>query len=102
MKSNGDTHPTWVSWAGPVALLVATGTAAAWLWQTQGLHVPFQPAVSLLALMATLGVVWLFRVRAAHRLFAALDAYAEQELAREAQQPANPANAERRLVRRSA
>jgi|SRR5579884_1829841 len=102
MKSNGDTRPTWISWAGPIAFLLASGVAGIGLYQTQSAYVPFRPAVGLLALTAALSVVWLSRVRAAYRLFAALDAYAEQELARNAEEPASPANAERRLIRRSA
>jgi hypothetical protein len=98
MKGSVDTRPTWVSWAGPVAVLAAAAVAAAWLWQTHGAYVSFRPAVGLVMLMATLGVFWLSRVRAAYRFFAALDTYADQELARTAISDEDEGG----LVRRSA
>ena len=90
MKSNEAAQPKWTSWAGPVALLAATGAAGLWLWYTHGAYVPLGAAVGLLALTAALGVVWLYRVRAARRLFAALDAYAEKESARAERRPHTP------------
>jgi hypothetical protein len=82
MKRNEGTRSKSASWAGPVGLLAVAGAAGLWLWQAHGANVPLGPAVGLLALTVVLGVVWLYRVRAARRLFAALDAYAERELAR--------------------
>ena len=82
MKSNEGTHPKSASWAGPVGLLAAAGAATTWLWQTHGGYGPLGLVVGLLALGAALGVVWLYRIRAARRLYAAWDAYAEKELAR--------------------
>ena len=87
MKSNESAHPKWAYWAGPVTLLTAAGAAGLWLWQTQGASLPLGLAVGVLALLATLAGVWLSRVRAARRLSAALNAYAEQELARAAHRP---------------
>jgi hypothetical protein len=81
MKNNESANPKWVSWAGPLALLLAAiGAAGLWLWQTHGAEILW-PALSLLTL-AVLGAVWLYRDRAARRFFAVLDAYAEQGLAR--------------------
>jgi hypothetical protein len=82
MKSNEGARPKWASWTGPVALLAATGVAGLWMWPTRGTDGAQWPALSLLAVAATLSVVWLFRVRAARRLSAALDSYARRELAR--------------------
>jgi hypothetical protein len=70
------------SWAGPVALLAA-GAAALWFWQALGTSVP----LGLLALTVAVGGIWLYRQRAARRLVAALDTYAEQELARAERRP---------------
>jgi hypothetical protein len=86
MRRNEGSHPKPASWAGPVVLLAAAGAAGLWLWQTHGADVPRWPAAGLLAL-AALGVVWLYRIRAARRLFAALDAYAEKEVARAERRP---------------
>jgi hypothetical protein len=82
MKSNEVAYPKWASWAGPVALLAAAGTAGLGLWLTHGAFVPLGLAVGLLVLTAALSVVWLYRVRTARHLFAVWDAYAEKELAR--------------------
>src|SRR5262249_11404134 len=87
MKSNKGTRPGLAAWIGPVALLAASGAAGLWLWLTQAEYVPLGPAVVLLALAAVFGVVWLYRVRAESRFFAALDAYAEKELARAERRP---------------
>jgi hypothetical protein len=61
------------------------------LWQALGGHATLWPAVGLLALAAALGASWLYRVRAARRFAAALDAYAERELARAERRPHAPA-----------
>jgi hypothetical protein len=90
MKSNEVAYPKWASWAGPVALLAAAGAAGLWLWWTPSAWVPLGPAVGLLVLTAALGVIWLYRVRAARNLFAVWDAYAEKELARAERRPATP------------
>ena len=97
MKSNEDNHRKGSSWLGPVALLAAAGAAGLWLWQTQGAYVPTGPAVALLALTAALGLAWLYRVRAARRLFAALDAYAEREGARAKPQRRRPLGTGKRV-----
>ena len=82
MQRGADALPKGTSWAGPVVLLAAAGTAGLGLWATHRAGVPFWSPIGLLALTAVVGVVWLTRVRAARRLFMAVDAYAEQELAR--------------------
>jgi hypothetical protein len=65
----------------PAVLLVAGVAAGLWLALGQcGAQVV--PAVVVLAVSALLGVVWLVRYRATRRLHAALDAYAEMDLAR--------------------
>jgi hypothetical protein len=87
MKRNEGTHPKSASWAGPVGLLTAAGAAGLWFAQTHGADVPLWSALGLLALTAALGVVWLSRVRAGHRHFAALDAYAAKEAARAERRP---------------
>jgi hypothetical protein len=87
MKRDEGGRPKPASRAWPVGLLAAAGAAGLWLWQTPGTDVPVWPAVGLLAPTAALGVVWLSRIRAARRLFAALDAYAEKEVARAERQP---------------
>jgi len=66
------------------AMLLLQGAAAGaiglWLWQTVGLPAMLWPALLLMALAVTLGLVWRSRASAA-RPFAAWDAYAERELA---------------------
>jgi hypothetical protein len=81
MKSNEIAYPKWTSWTVSVALAIA-GAAGVGLWMTQGASLPLRSVGSLVALTAALSMVWLYRVRAARRLSAALDAYAERELDR--------------------
>jgi hypothetical protein len=81
MNSIEGAHPKWGLWVGPVALLVAAGVAGLWLWLTQAAYVPLWPALGLVAMTAALAVAWLSRVRGANRRFAALNAYAERQLA---------------------
>jgi hypothetical protein len=83
MKSNEIAYPKRAFWTGLVMLPVA----GLWLWQTQGGYMALGLVVGLLALSAVFGGVWLYRSRAAHRHFAALDAYAEKELARAVRRP---------------
>ena len=100
MKSNEVVYPRWASWAGPAALLAAAGAAGLGLWLTHGAYVPLGPAVGLLMLTAVLGVVWLYRVRAARHHFAVWDAYAEKELARaERRPPTSSLHSNRRFSR---
>ena len=82
MKSNEVAYPKWASWAGSVALLAVAGTAGLGLWMWQGASLPLRSAAGLMALAAAFSAVWLYRIRAARRHFAALDAYAERELGR--------------------
>jgi hypothetical protein len=90
MKSIEGAYPKRVSWAWTVGLLAAAAAAGLALWQTHGGYEPPRPEVGLLALLAALGGVWLYRARAARRLFAALDVYAERELARAEPRPPKP------------
>ena len=101
MKSNEIVYPKKASWSGPIALLAAAGAAGLWLWRTHGAYVPLGPTVGLLALTAALGVVWLYRVRAARHLFAAWDAYAKKELARAERRPPTPSLHSNRSFSRS-
>jgi hypothetical protein len=98
MKDNEGARARWTSWAGPGGLLAAAGAAGLWLWQTDGAFVPLWCGAGALAL-AALGVAWFGRVRAARRLFAALDAYAGRELARAARRPRVPAVTGKRVLR---
>ncbi len=104
MKSNESAQPRPASWAGPVALLATGGAAGLGLWQAQSAFVPWWLVVGLLTLTAVLGGVWLYRIRAARDFVAALDAYAERELARAKRQPhlpsvnGNRAGAKQRLL----
>jgi hypothetical protein len=101
MKSNENNHSKSASWAGPVALLAVAGTAGLWLWQTHAAYVPLGPAVGLLAFTAALGMAWLYRIRAARRLFAALEAYAEKEAARAERRRHTPSVTSNRVFSRS-
>ena len=101
MNSNQSARPKWIYWAGPVTLLTAAGAAGLWLWQTHGEYAPLGWAVGLLALPVALGVVLLSRVRAARRFSAALEAYAEQELARAERRPVTLSSKSKRRFSRS-
>src|SRR5262245_24621619 len=90
MKSNESAYPKSASWARPAGLLAVAGVAGVWLGQTHDSYVLLGLAIGLVALTAALGVVWLYRVRAARRLFAALDAYAEKEATRAGRRPHTP------------
>src|SRR5579871_5122180 len=82
MNSYGVDYPRWTSWAGPVGVLAAVGAAVLGLWITQGASLPLRSAVGLAILVLASLAIWAYRIRAARRLFAALDAYAERELER--------------------
>jgi Flp pilus assembly protein TadB len=81
MKSNEVVYWKWASWTASVAL-AAVGTAGLGLWMVQGASLPLRTVGGLATLTAALCLVWLYRIRAARRLSATLDAYAERELAR--------------------
>jgi hypothetical protein len=81
MKSNQIAYPKWTSWAGPVALATATAVGLGFSI-TQDASLPLRLTVGLVALLAAISAVWSYRVRAARRHFAALDAYADRELDR--------------------
>jgi hypothetical protein len=97
MKSNENAYPKRAFWAGLVMLPVA----GLWLWQTQGGYMPLGLVVGLLTLSAAFGAVWLYRLRAAHRHVAALDAYAEKELARAERRPRMASSTRNRALSQS-
>ena len=98
MKSNEGSQLKWASWAAAVGLLAAAGAMGLWSGQTHGAYVPLGAAVGLLALTAALGIFWLYRLRSARRLFAALDAYAERELARAERRTFTPSVTRNRVL----
>jgi hypothetical protein len=65
----------------PAALFGSGGAAGLWLGMAQG-SAQVLPAAAVLAVTAVFGAVWLSRYRAARRLNAAVEIYAERELAR--------------------
>jgi hypothetical protein len=75
-------RPAFLSHLWPAALLGVGGAVGLWLWPTQGSAVRALPATAVFALTVVLGVLWQYRTRAARRWSAAVDAYAERELAR--------------------
>jgi hypothetical protein len=80
MENNriGRRTPSSLLW--PVTFLGAVGL---WFWLAHGDGVAVLLGAAALVLTAILGIVWLSRARAARRLNAALDAYAEREINRE-------------------
>jgi hypothetical protein len=68
--------------SGVAAVLAAGVLGGLWLRPAEGSAWPALLTAAALAAAAILGVVWLSRARAARRLNAALDAYAEREIAR--------------------
>src|SRR5262249_62059163 len=72
----------WLAGVCAVAVLGAGVAGGVWLRRAgDGSWQALLPA-AVLALAAALGLVWLARVRAARRWNAAVDAYAEREIAR--------------------
>jgi hypothetical protein len=67
----------WVWLAVPLG---SAGGGALWFGVVPGVHLPPLGTGAVLALAAFWGLVWLGRVRAARRLTAAMDAYAEREM----------------------
>ena len=61
----------------PVTWLAAVGT---WLWTGQTDAVSGLVGAAVLILVGILWIVWLSRARAARRLHAVMDAYAEREI----------------------
>lgn len=81
MNHNSLARRNTVSWVWPAALLAPAGAGGLW-WGLVGGDVPGLLAVSALALLVVLAVAGLLRVRAARRWRAAMNAYAEREIAR--------------------
>jgi hypothetical protein len=71
-----------LSLVGPVVFLGLAGAAGCWLWLAKGDRVQGLLAATALALTVISGVIWQWYVRAGRRRQAALDAYAEREIAR--------------------
>ena len=88
MKNNWTSRRYPFSLIAPVAAGAAAVLAAAvllgglWLRPADGSAWPALLTAAALAAAAVLGVVWLSRARAARRFHAALNAYAEREIAR--------------------
>jgi len=82
MTNNGNGRRKYRSLALFAALLGAAAVVGPWLWLAPGVSVPALLGSAVIALTAVFAIVWLFRLRAARRLIAALDAYAEREIAR--------------------
>jgi hypothetical protein len=66
-----------------VWLVTSLGTVGLWFWLMKGNDVQRLLGAAALLLTATLGTVGLSRVRVARRFIAAVNAYAEREIARE-------------------
>ena len=79
MNDNAVTRARSIQWAVLLTLLAIGGLVGLWLWRT---HSGLGIAAGLLMAAAALAAVLVSRVRAARRFAAALDAYADQELAR--------------------
>lgn len=82
---NGRRQLTWPAWlvAFVVAAVITGGTPLVFWWQaTDGLTWWSLLVGALLGLTAGLGIIWFARVRVARRWNAAVDAYAEREIAR--------------------
>jgi hypothetical protein len=75
--TNNENRRTSLLW--PAAFLGAV--AGLWCWLAQGDRLQVFLACAGLVLAVVLGSVWAFRARAAGRLQAALDAFAEREIA---------------------
>jgi xanthine/uracil/vitamin C permease (AzgA family) len=82
MASNGtppQTHPAFIL---PTALLAGAGMVGVALWLNHNLDWPVLLApAAILAAFTALAFVWLTRFRSARRWQAALDTYAEREIA---------------------
>lgn len=101
MKSNEIAYPKWASWTGSV-VLATTGLAGLGFWMLQDASLPLRVVGGLVVLVVAFSAVWLYRIRAARRRFAVLDAYAERELDRaRRRRPTSPATFKRGLERSS-
>jgi hypothetical protein len=80
--TNNEIDRKFPSLVWPVAALGVGGIIGLWFGFTRGESAPTLLAFAVLAVAAAVGIVWRFRARAARRLRAALDAYAEWDIAR--------------------
>jgi hypothetical protein len=81
MESNRIGHRAPLSLVGPAAFLAAAGAVGLWLWLGQA-DGPAPLAAAALVVAALLLAVWRRRARAARRWSAAVNAYADREIAR--------------------
>jgi hypothetical protein len=87
MKNNptGRLSAGGIAWLAGCCAVVVLGAGVAgelWLRPSAGSVWPALLPAAFLAVAAVLGIVWLTRVRAARRWNAAVDAYADREIAR--------------------
>jgi hypothetical protein len=82
MTNNETARRMSKSLAWPTALLGAAAVVGLWLWLGSGISVTIRLGSAAGTLITAGGIVWLFRARANRRRNAALDAYAEREIAR--------------------
>src|SRR5438552_5591071 len=86
MENNltGHRKPRFVVWlvAFCTALVLGAGIVGGlWLQPVDGRGWPALAAAGVVALMAILGIAWQLRARAARRLEAAMDAFADRQIA---------------------
>ncbi len=78
----------WIYPSTPLSLVVGlpafvgTGAVSVWAWLADSISAQVMVAAAVLILAAVFGILWQSRARAARRLRAALDAFAEREMAR--------------------
>jgi hypothetical protein len=85
-KRTGRQKPGVVVWLAAFVAIAGLGAGVAgelWLRSAEGGSWQALLPAAILALTAVLGIVLLFRARAARRWNAAVDAYAEREIARD-------------------
>jgi hypothetical protein len=80
MENNWKVGHTLASLVWPVLL---PGAGGLWFWLAPEDGVAGVVGVAAVIVTTILGIVWLFRARAASRFNAVVDAYAEQEIHRE-------------------
>ena len=81
MRNNSTYRRTRTSLIKLGALLGAAGAAGIWFWLSRRGGTPGWAAPAILGPAAVLGILYQLRARAARRLRAALDAFAEREMA---------------------
>ncbi len=82
MEKNRWRSATSLTWISSIALVGIGLAGGLWFGRAPSLRAPVLLADAISALAVILGLVWLFRARAARRWQTALDGYAEREIAR--------------------